>query len=194
MKVQQGEDIVLDHMGFPVSDIERSKAFYDAVLAPLGITLMMTVTRQMTQNGGTALGYGKGENPFFWIGDEGRTAAQARALKVGEGMHVALRSTPAPRSTPFTRRRCRQAARIMGRQVFARNTALPTTRPSCSIRTAPTSRRSAMRLNSGACAQAGRGPSRMMAAPAKHTVAPMRSHRSGRAPSASHSQASAEAM
>ncbi len=82
---------MLDHMGFPVSDIARSKAFYDAALAPLGMTLMMTITPEMSGNGGTALGYGKDGHPFFWVGDDGRSTAQAQALKVGEGTHVALR-------------------------------------------------------------------------------------------------------
>ena len=28
---------MIDHMGFAISDLERSKAFYDAALAPLGV-------------------------------------------------------------------------------------------------------------------------------------------------------------
>ena len=31
-------------MGFAISDLERSKAFYDAALAPLGLAVIMTVT------------------------------------------------------------------------------------------------------------------------------------------------------
>lgn len=73
---------MLDHMGFAVSDLERSKAFYDAALKPLGITLLMTATPDQTESGGTALGYGQDGQPFFWIGDN---------EKVGAGLHVALR-------------------------------------------------------------------------------------------------------
>ena len=71
---------MIDHVGFAISDLERSKAFYDAALAPLGIAVMMTVTPEQTGKG-TALGYGKDGNPFFWIGDNER---------VGEGTHVAF--------------------------------------------------------------------------------------------------------
>jgi catechol 2,3-dioxygenase-like lactoylglutathione lyase family enzyme len=42
----------------------------------------MTATPEMTQSGGTALGYGKDGHPFFWIGDK---------EQVGGGLHVALR-------------------------------------------------------------------------------------------------------
>ena len=72
---------MIDHMGFAISDLERSKAFYDAALAPLGLAMIMTVTPEQTGKG-TALGYGKDGNPFFWIGDNER---------VGEGTHVAFR-------------------------------------------------------------------------------------------------------
>ena len=34
---------MLDHVGFAVSDAERSRRFYEMALAPLGITLIMTV-------------------------------------------------------------------------------------------------------------------------------------------------------
>ena len=33
--------ITLDHVGFAVADYERSKAFYEKALAPLGMTLLM---------------------------------------------------------------------------------------------------------------------------------------------------------
>jgi catechol 2,3-dioxygenase-like lactoylglutathione lyase family enzyme len=72
---------MIDHMGFAVSELDRSKAFYDAALAPLGLTVIMTVTPEQTGKG-RALGYGKDGNPFFWIGDNER---------VGEGTHVAFR-------------------------------------------------------------------------------------------------------
>ena len=34
---------MIDHIGFPVSNYERSKAFYQLALAPLGYTLVMEV-------------------------------------------------------------------------------------------------------------------------------------------------------
>ena len=72
---------MIDHVGFAVSDIEVSKRFYAAALAPLGVELLMTVTPDMTEAGGTALGFGRDGKPFFWVGDNER---------VGEGSHVAF--------------------------------------------------------------------------------------------------------
>jgi catechol 2,3-dioxygenase-like lactoylglutathione lyase family enzyme len=37
------EERMIDHIGFPVSDYERSKAFYAKALAPLGYVLVMEV-------------------------------------------------------------------------------------------------------------------------------------------------------
>ncbi|MDO9223701.1 MAG: VOC family protein [Caulobacter sp.] len=61
---------MLDHIGATVSDIARSKAFYDVALAPLGIALVMQVTPEQT-GGDTHLGYGSGGRPYFWIGTGG---------------------------------------------------------------------------------------------------------------------------
>ena len=38
---------MLDHIGFPVSDYARSKAFYESALRPLGYGLVMEVTPEM---------------------------------------------------------------------------------------------------------------------------------------------------
>jgi catechol 2,3-dioxygenase-like lactoylglutathione lyase family enzyme len=51
---------VLDHLSLQCSDPARSAAFFDAVLAPLG------VTRAMEFDG--AIGFGIGGRPQFWIG------------------------------------------------------------------------------------------------------------------------------
>jgi catechol 2,3-dioxygenase-like lactoylglutathione lyase family enzyme len=60
---------VIDHVGFPVSDYERSKAFYIAALAPLGYTLIVEV--QQDENDSPAAGFGANGKPDFWIGGEG---------------------------------------------------------------------------------------------------------------------------
>src|SRR5438132_2596107 len=75
------EDRMIDHVGFAVSDIESSKRFYEAALAPLGISLLMNVPPDQTEAGGTALGFGRDEHPFFWVADNERT---------GEGTHIAF--------------------------------------------------------------------------------------------------------
>jgi catechol 2,3-dioxygenase-like lactoylglutathione lyase family enzyme len=60
---------VIDHVGFPVSDYERSKTFYTRALAPLGYALVMEV--QQDQNDSPAAGFGANGKPDFWIGGEG---------------------------------------------------------------------------------------------------------------------------
>jgi catechol 2,3-dioxygenase-like lactoylglutathione lyase family enzyme len=53
---------MLDHVGFPVSDYARSKAFYLGALAPLGYGLVMEVPPER------ACGFGPPGRPQFWIG------------------------------------------------------------------------------------------------------------------------------
>jgi catechol 2,3-dioxygenase-like lactoylglutathione lyase family enzyme len=72
---------MLDHVGLAVSDIGKSRAFYDAALKPLGIALIFEVGPEVTESGGTWLGYGPGDKPILWVGD---------GLKPGEGSHVAF--------------------------------------------------------------------------------------------------------
>jgi catechol 2,3-dioxygenase-like lactoylglutathione lyase family enzyme len=50
----------LDHVGFGVSDYERSKAFYLEALAPLDIELIKEPSEQ-------AAGFGRNGKPFFWL-------------------------------------------------------------------------------------------------------------------------------
>ena len=58
---------MVDHVGFAVADLARSRAFYDKALAPLGISVLIEVTAE--QSGGNAhLGYGPPGKPYFWIG------------------------------------------------------------------------------------------------------------------------------
>jgi catechol 2,3-dioxygenase-like lactoylglutathione lyase family enzyme len=71
---------MLDHVGFAVSDFDRSKAFYLDALKPLGISLIMEVTAEQTGNGAAA-GFGSDGKPYFWIGEEDA---------VGSHVHVAL--------------------------------------------------------------------------------------------------------
>lgn len=60
---------MIDHIGFPVSDYERAKAFYTQALAPLGYSLIMEVAQD--QNDAPAAGFGINGKPDFWIGGEG---------------------------------------------------------------------------------------------------------------------------
>ena len=62
---------MIDHVGFPVSDYARTKAFYTAALRPLGYTLITEVTPEQTESGSAAAGFGMNGKPDFWIGGEG---------------------------------------------------------------------------------------------------------------------------
>lgn len=58
---------MIDHIGIPVSDHARSRAFYLAVLAPLGYGIQMEVTAEQTGHD-AATGFGSEGKPSFWIG------------------------------------------------------------------------------------------------------------------------------
>lgn len=60
---------MIDHVGIPVSDYARAKAFYEKVLAPLGYTLIMEVRQH--ENDTPACGFGIDGKPDFWIGGDG---------------------------------------------------------------------------------------------------------------------------
>lgn len=60
---------MIDHIGFPVSDYARAKAFYAKALAPLGYTLIME--EQQNENDAPAAGFGRDGKADFWIGGEG---------------------------------------------------------------------------------------------------------------------------
>jgi catechol 2,3-dioxygenase-like lactoylglutathione lyase family enzyme len=62
---------MIDHIGFPVSDYAKSKAFYPKALAPLGYSLVMEVGADMTESRAPAAGFGANGKPDFWIGGEG---------------------------------------------------------------------------------------------------------------------------
>jgi catechol 2,3-dioxygenase-like lactoylglutathione lyase family enzyme len=64
---------MLDHIGLPISDYARSRAFYERALAPLGLALLMEPVAG-------AGGFGKDGKPFFWI--DAREPARAAAIHV----------------------------------------------------------------------------------------------------------------
>ena len=51
---------MLDHVGIPVSDFERSKRFYEKALSPLGYGLIMEPTHG-------AAGFRRSGKPDFWV-------------------------------------------------------------------------------------------------------------------------------
>ena len=70
----------IDHVSIPVSDLERSAAFYDAVLATLGMA-----RRKQNDIG---IGWGPPETaaPIFWI------IAQKPGAAAGLGLHISFRA------------------------------------------------------------------------------------------------------
>ena len=60
---------MIDHLGLAVSDIDTAKAFYDAALAPLGITAMHVLDASEWGGAGKHVGYGRDGEDAFWIGD-----------------------------------------------------------------------------------------------------------------------------
>ena len=70
---------MLDHVGFPVSDYLRSKAFYEKALAPLGYILIMEV--RQNEHDAPAAGFGANGKADFWIGGEGG---------LNKPMHIAM--------------------------------------------------------------------------------------------------------
>ena len=52
---------MFDHIGFGVADLDRSKAFFLAALAPLGVGLVM--------EGPYGVGIGKNGKPSLWLHD-----------------------------------------------------------------------------------------------------------------------------
>lgn len=61
---------IFDHVGLEVSDFERLVAFYEAALAPLGITIVMRIPEAAGIKG---VGFGKAGKPDFWVSEGGRT-------------------------------------------------------------------------------------------------------------------------
>lgn len=72
---------MIDHVGFPVSDYARAKAFYAAALAPLGYALILDFDAANSESGHAACCFGRGRKPDFCIGAEGG---------LGGVLHVAI--------------------------------------------------------------------------------------------------------
>jgi catechol 2,3-dioxygenase-like lactoylglutathione lyase family enzyme len=70
---------MIDHVSIGVRDLARAAAFYDAVLAPLGMA--------QVRDRDTRIGYGK-TYPEFWI-----NARPERTQAPDNGLHICLRAT-----------------------------------------------------------------------------------------------------
>lgn len=75
--------MAIDHVSVGVTDMQRSKAFYDAALAPLGITALWPVEIDGEVVG---VGYGSAGLPTFWIG----RPVNGQPASMGNGVHIAF--------------------------------------------------------------------------------------------------------
>ena len=83
---------MIDHIGFPVADYARSKAFYLKALAPLSYALVMEVRQDA--NDSPAAGFGANGKPDFWIGGEGA---------LNRSVHIAVVARDRPSVDAFYR-------------------------------------------------------------------------------------------
>jgi catechol 2,3-dioxygenase-like lactoylglutathione lyase family enzyme len=74
-------ECIIDHMSLSVADFAAMVEFYEKALAPLGVTVLMRLGKNVTGNVELA-GLGR-EKPFLWIADGGKTAPH---------VHLAIRA------------------------------------------------------------------------------------------------------
>jgi catechol 2,3-dioxygenase-like lactoylglutathione lyase family enzyme len=73
---------MFDHMGLGTTDFQRSTAFYDAALAPLGIHQRYVAPKEFT-GGVDVVGYGA-QRPMFWVAGQNPTQGK---------LHIAFAAT-----------------------------------------------------------------------------------------------------
>lgn len=81
---------MIDHMSLSVADFPGMVAFYEAALAPLGITVLMRMGKDVTGHYELA-GLGR-EKPFLWIAGAGKTEPR---------VHLAIRADDAGEVAAF---------------------------------------------------------------------------------------------
>ncbi len=132
---------MLDHIGIDVSDIDRSRAFYAAALAPLGYA--------MTKDLGTATGFGvaSGERASADPGGEFWIAQGAPKMPLP---HIAFNAGDRAAVDAFHAAALEAGGQDNGPPASASATTRSTTPPSSWTPTATTSRRSATAPREGA--------------------------------------------
>ncbi|HEX4516074.1 MAG TPA: VOC family protein [Polyangiaceae bacterium] len=59
---------MIDHGGLHIKDPAKSRAFYEAALAPIGYAVLRTIPAEHT-GGKVVLGYGVAPKPDFWVAE-----------------------------------------------------------------------------------------------------------------------------
>jgi catechol 2,3-dioxygenase-like lactoylglutathione lyase family enzyme len=95
---------MLDHVSLPVSDLDRSAQFYDAVLAPLGLVRRKEIPG--------AVGFGAPDQlaPSFWL----LASHGPNAAKSGLGLHVSFGAKSSADVDAFHQATLGQGARDAG--------------------------------------------------------------------------------
>ena len=85
---------MIDHLAISVSDFEKSKAFYDKAMTPLGASLLYMVPEEYTGSAKVG-GYGR-DRPVFWVSagkekpkDRQHVAFTARSRAEVDAFHAA---------------------------------------------------------------------------------------------------------
>lgn len=67
-------ETIIDHLNIGVSDVERSREFYEKTLAPLGLKVLLSIPPEKAEKGGEQektgghmYGFGRDKKPLFWI-------------------------------------------------------------------------------------------------------------------------------
>ena len=121
---------MLDHIGVPVSDFERSKRFYAEALSPLGYELIMEPSV-------SAAGFGRWGKPDFWISQG----------EPGQALHIAFAADERAIVDAFHEAAMAAGGRDNVVPGFVPSTIQTIMEPSSSILTATTLKRSAMGHN-----------------------------------------------
>jgi catechol 2,3-dioxygenase-like lactoylglutathione lyase family enzyme len=102
---------MLDHVTIGVSDVERSKAFYDQALRPLGI-------ERLYAEAPTFAGYGADRKAFFWIGlrNASQTSTHVAFTAQGQGNRGAI--SPGGARSRRTGQRATGAAPALSRKLL----------------------------------------------------------------------------
>ena len=94
---------MLDHLSIPVANMERSTAFYDAVLRTLGLV------RRKERPGAVGYGPASRKAPVFWI-----LAAAPESASPGVGLHVSFQAETREQVDDFHRTAIACGARDAG--------------------------------------------------------------------------------
>lgn len=97
---------IVDHITLNVSDLARSKAFYLAALAPLGIAPIMEFPQ--------GIGFGRGRKPELWLGAGPASYQSAEHLAPITQIHVAVKAESREQVDAFYRAAIAAGAKDFG--------------------------------------------------------------------------------